>query len=186
MTQNTRSEYIEDCRRIVREHFDSQSKRMLVNYVRAKRSRPIEGCNAAQTQAIRGILNSFGDTLSVAVAQRLLEPILSGEDSFKDEAAFNKAFTSVRRNWRSRRSPIVGVVISINTGPSETDAVIGWSMCHPNDKFSRHVGIRKAIDHAESVRVVQKNLMNNKSIPHTMVPAIHEMMDRASRIYNKK
>jgi len=199
-SQITRAEYIEDCREVAKNHFDN--KQMLVSYVRAKRTKPLyEGVNAQQVQAIRGFLNAFGEAPSVELAQRLLEPLLSDEDKFASKEEFRKAFTSVRRNWVARRSPIIGVVVAIKVGVAEPDAKIGWSLCHSNDSFNRHIGIRKAIDSAEPVRVVQQQLQEDArrrkdarlvgkkydgEIPHTMTASMNEMMSRAARIYNGK
>lgn len=180
-----RQKYIAESKDVAHKHFEESQ--MLVCYVRERRpsKRAPAGCNSDQVKAIRSFLNLAGANVPPVPAIRIINDTLSAESQLSEEQGV-AIYRAVRKNWLSRKSPIIGVVVAIKTGNGTADAKIGCSLCHENDKFNRYIGIRKALATLENVRVLEKNIADNTAeIPHTLKRAVGEMMNRAARIYNK-
>jgi len=179
-----RQAYIEESKNIARKYFEEQN--MLVCYVRKKRpgNKPT-GCKDEQTKAIRSLLNLAGAKIPAIPALRIINESLPTEMQFPENKESVVKYEAVRKNWLSRKSQIVGVIVAFKTGNEPSSAKIGWSLCHECDSFNRHIGMRRAIKYAENVRVVEQSLAT-KAIPHTLSGPVAKMMSRAARIFNGK
>ena len=193
-----RQMYIENSRYMAYKHFEKNQ--MLVCYVREKRPSQRWNVQPEQAKAIRSCLNLVGDKVSPMPALCLINDSLPAELQFSLSGGRHRhesieAFIAVRKNWLSRRSSIIGVVIAFKiTNGTMPEVKIGWSLCHKveRNKFNKYIGIRKAITIAKYVQEVEQLLaindertpLDDERIPQPLVKPIEEMMKRAARIYN--
>ena len=203
--KNSLEEYVVKCRSNVEEHF--KDKQLLVRYIRAeRRGRGGVSCTQEQREMIVTLINRFGTEVNPFGVYELIQEL---PDSFKKELdqkfpdydSFKKAFNIIKKRVQVRQSPKIGVVVAYKAGPSTADVNIGWSLS-TNGDFNKYIGIQKAIEKSDGVRVVQKKIEEIKlrklphneeievvparDIPQTVLPYLEDLISSSYRFYNKK
>jgi hypothetical protein len=107
-------------------------------------------------------------------------------------------FRTVRSIVRANCSSLRGVIVGFKQGK---DIKIGWSMCNKKDKFNQFDGIRRAIERAEPIPLVQQKCTltetaksssddytgpDNGMVPHTCVPHLRRAIERAVTHFSDK
>lgn len=82
---------------------------------------------------------------------------------------------------RNKQNQPVGVMVAIGRH------ALGWSLCSPNDKFDKHLGLHIALHRAAQAAElgpdkISKNYLSK--IPHSMLDLYDKMYHRA-RLYFK-
>ena len=174
----SKAEYLAKCKELAKQHFTYNG--MLVSYIRKKRPRFIVPVDSKRMQELKELVDAMPKMSEKdfrMISTKLEEPM--------SETAINE-FRTVRSIVQANKSPLVGVVVAFKSGE---DILIGWSLCNisRNDKFNQYDGIRRAIDRAEPAALLQNQMMVDiVRIPHTCVPFISKMMERARKHFSPR
>lgn len=77
---------------------------------------------------------------------------------------------------KNKKGQRIGVVVA---RPRANDMVgIGWSLCRKTDIFDQELGLKKARGRTDTI-------LYGSALPHTVLPYVEKMTDRAERYYKK-
>jgi len=178
--------YIEECKSVASKYF--LENQLIVNYIRERKMKPKQHINfpEGQVKAIQTFLNVTGGTMTTAQSIRILNMILPEDqklslDTREEKIRSFQAFESIYLHWSAKRSPIKGVVVAFTTTDADGNASkrVGWSLCNDGDTFNRFIGIRKAINAADDIDVVQKMAIE-MYVPHRVYDVLKNVIDRAN------
>ncbi len=176
-----RAEYIETCKKQAEIYF--RENEMIVGYIREEpyRSRP-EGMTftPSQVQTIRTLLDVTGGKLSTSIYLSFVEMLLPEEDS---AGLTKESFEVMRREWKWRRSPKVGVVVAYK---SNGKFYLGWSLCHPGDEWNRYLGLNKAISTSlEWNDLLDGEISGESPMPYAVSKCVKNMVSRMNKCFQR-
>ena len=187
----SKAKYLEQCQKFAEQHFKESG--MFVVYLRSRQ--PKFQCEVSPDDR-KEITHLLG--LIPGLTDRNYERFVAETNKGGSTAPSLAAFRTVRSIVRSNCSPLRGVIVAFKQGK---DIKIGWSMCNlsKKDKFNQYDGIRRAIERAEPIPLVQQkcNLTEkakdkgytgpqNGLLPHTCVPHLRRAIERATTHFSPK
>lgn len=188
---SSKADYLEKCQKFAERHFKENG--MFVVYLRSRQ--PKFRCEVSQDERkeITRLLE-----LIPGLNDRNYMRFVAETNNGGSKAPSLDAFRTIRSIVRANCSPLRGVIVAFKQGK---DIKIGWSMCNlsKKDKFNQYDGIRRAIERAEPIPLVQQkcNLTekakekgytgpDNGMVPHTCVPHLRRAIERATTHFSPK
>lgn len=187
---SSKADYLAKCQQFAKQHF--QQNGMFVVYLRSRQPKFFCEVTPEERKEVTHLLE-----LIPGLNERNYERFLEQTNKGGSEAPSLDAFRTVRSIVRANSSPLRGVIVGFKQGK---DIKIGWSLCNKKDRFDQYDGIRRAIERAEPIPLVQQKCTltetakssgdytgpDNGMVPHTCVPHLRRAIERAAAHFSDR